>query len=69
MKSLKQKMETELDSMLYLGHDFNKIETEFLRLTKAWLIAKQKEVTETEENPLRKMCRVALLIELQEELL
>lgn len=31
-------METELDTNLYLSHDFNEMEKEFLRLTKEWLI-------------------------------
>ena len=44
MKTLKQRMETELDSSLYLCHDFNEIETEFLRLTKEWLTQKQQPV-------------------------
>ena len=38
MKTLKQRMETELDTSLYLCHDFNEIESEFLRLVKEWLI-------------------------------
>jgi hypothetical protein len=37
MKSLYNKLETELNSNLYLCHDFNEIEKEFLRLTKEWL--------------------------------
>jgi hypothetical protein len=37
MKDLYQRMETELDSNLYLCHDFNEIEKEFLRLAGEWL--------------------------------
>jgi hypothetical protein len=37
MKTLKERMETELDSGLYLYLGFDVIEKEFLRLTKEWL--------------------------------
>jgi hypothetical protein len=43
MKTLKQQMETELNTSLYLCHDFNEIEKEFLRLTKEWLIQKRQK--------------------------
>jgi hypothetical protein len=36
-KTLYDRLETELPSDLYLCHDFNKIEAEFLKLTKLWL--------------------------------
>ena len=42
MKTLKQRMETELDTSLYLCNDFDEIESEFLRLVKEWLTQKQK---------------------------
>jgi hypothetical protein len=42
-KTLKQRMETELNSNLYLCHDFNEIEKEFLRLAHEWLLQKQQE--------------------------
>jgi hypothetical protein len=42
MKTLKQRMETELNTSLYLCHDFNEIEKEFLRLTKEWLTQKRQ---------------------------
>jgi hypothetical protein len=37
MKNLDQRIETELDSNLYLCHDFNEIKKEFMRLTREWL--------------------------------
>ena len=48
MKTLKQRMETELDTSLYLCHDFNEIESEFLRLTKEWLT--QNQITFSDGN-------------------
>jgi adenine specific DNA methylase Mod len=42
-KTLKQLMETELNSNLYLCNDFDEIEKDFLRLTKEWLTQKRQE--------------------------
>ena len=43
MKNLDQRIETELDSNLYLCHDFNEIKKEFMRLTEEWL----QDITDT----------------------
>jgi hypothetical protein len=47
MKTLKQRMETELSTSLYLCSDFNEIEAEFLRLTKEWLTQKRDYLQNT----------------------
>jgi hypothetical protein len=43
-KTLYQKMETELDSSLYLSYEFNKIEKDFLRITNEWLKEMQEQI-------------------------
>ena len=47
-KTLYKRIETELNSNLYLSHDFNEIEKEFLRLTKEWLQEKRSELQGTD---------------------
>lgn len=39
-KTLYEKTETEIESGLHLSHDFDKIQSEFLRLTREWLAGK-----------------------------
>lgn len=46
MKTLYQKLETELDSGLYMNHGFNETEKEFLRLVKDWLTQKRQQIVD-----------------------
>jgi hypothetical protein len=49
MKTLKQRLETELSTSLYLCHDFDEIERDFLRLTKEWLTQKRQDYIEKQD--------------------
>ncbi len=46
MKTLYQKLETELDSGLYMNHGFNETEKEFIRLVKDWLTQKRQQIVD-----------------------
>jgi hypothetical protein len=68
MKTLEQRIETELSTSLYLCSDFNEIKAEFLRLTRAWLTQKRRELKVFENGEILYNLKLELYKELLEEL-